>query len=85
MIRNPTMSPQGTNLWVSQMCEALGLDSAKVRRLVIDAEVGQLVKVYVECWGRSAMLEVNPPPREAIQIQDVTSPFREWLPSLRDE
>lgn len=61
MTNKLVMSPQGTDLWVKQMIEALGLDGAKVRRLVIDAEIGQTTKVYVECWGRSTMLEVEPP------------------------
>lgn len=68
MTNKPTMSPQGTDLWVKQMIQALGLDGAKVRRLVIDAEVGQTIKVYVECWGPSTMLEVEPPARGAVEI-----------------
>lgn len=70
MTNNPTMSPHGTDLWVKQLIEALGLDGAKVRRLVIDAEVGQMTKVYayVECWARSSLLAVDPPPRAAVEI-----------------
>jgi hypothetical protein len=64
----PTMSPHGTDQWVKQMIEALGLDGAKVRRVVIDAEIGKMTKVYVECWGRSSMLEVQPPTPDAVEI-----------------
>lgn len=81
--------------WITQLISAIGLDGARVRRVVLDAEVGQSIKVYVECFGDERLLTIGTPPREAVQIhmteagarncQDVTSPFREWLPSLRDE
>ena len=40
----------------------------RVRRVVIDAEADSVVKVYVELYGTSAMLDVEPPRFSPAQV-----------------
>ena len=37
-------------------------EGSDARRVVIDAEVGKVVKVYVEMFGTEDILNVEPPP-----------------------
>lgn len=50
----------------------LGLDGAKLRRIVIDAHFQNVLIVYVEMLGDTRMLEITMPPIEAkiVPVQD---------------
>lgn len=54
--------------WALQVCAALGIDGARVRRIVIDAEARQALKVYVEYFGDNRLLDVRPPSPAEVQI-----------------
>jgi hypothetical protein len=61
--------------FVKQWAEALCLDPLgehKVRRLVIDAEVGNAVQIYVERCGTDRLLEIVPPGRAEVEIKDLS-------------
>ena len=42
--------------------EKLGVPTKETRRIVIDAEVGHALKVYVELYGDRAAFQGEPPP-----------------------
>lgn len=46
-----------------QICEALGIDTKKtrVRRVVLDAEVDEPIKVYIELFGTERLLDLKLP------------------------
>ncbi len=45
----------------TSICEAAGVDPTMVRRIVIDLEVGNAGKVYVETFADDAVLDVEIP------------------------
>lgn len=47
--------------FIKQLCDELGLDNTKVRRIVIDAEVRCVVKVYVDLFGNQRLMKVGIP------------------------
>ncbi len=46
---------------IDRLCKAMGIDSKECRRLIIDIQVGEVVKVYADVFGGfddiAAMLE----------------------------
>lgn len=44
-----------------KICKALGIDPMLVRRIVIDAEVGEPLRVYAEMYGGKALLDLEFP------------------------
>lgn len=59
--------------FVMKWAEALGLDPLDehyVRRLVIDAEAGQPLRIYVERYGTDRLLEIVPPSPASVEIRD---------------
>jgi len=42
-----------------QVCKALDIDPEMVRRVVIDLEVGNAARVFVEMWGDKKLLDVQ--------------------------
>lgn len=47
--------------WVTEFLNAIGMGDIPVRRIIVDAEVGHPVKIYVEQWGDERMFNVRPP------------------------
>ena len=41
------------------LCKAVGVDASRVRRIVIDAEVGNAIKVYIDMFGTDELLTVD--------------------------
>lgn len=42
-----------------KLCEALDIPANKTRRIIIDAEVNSICKVYVEMFGGEELLELD--------------------------
>ena len=64
------------NAKLDEMVKALGLDPKNVRRLVIDFQVGNVAKVYVEQYATTQFLEIISPTDildMEINILDTTS------------
>lgn len=55
--------------WILHLCNALDLDPSRVSRLVIDAQAGMPIRVLVEMFGDSRILEVNMPDSTKTEIQ----------------
>lgn len=64
--------------WARQVCKALSLDPLKVRRIVIDAQVGEVLSVYIEAWGDDRLIDIQLP--DAASLNLVTN-----LPQETDE
>lgn len=56
-MRKLALADEFVQVWAS----ALGVDPSETRRVVIDASVGAVVKVYVEKYGTEAVLQIAPP------------------------
>ena len=55
--------------WAKEVCQALGLDSGLVTRLVVDIRAGELPRIYVEgIPGQGLALDVKPPSIEWIRL-----------------
>ena len=54
--------------FVMQWAHALGVDPGECRRIVIDAEVGNVLRIHVEKLGDERMLDVRPPSRHAAEV-----------------
>jgi len=52
-----------------QVLEKLALDPAKIRRVVIDAQIGQALVLYIEHYGDDRILSVEPPSPEEVIIK----------------
>lgn len=58
-----------------KICEALGIESNRVRRVVIDAKAGETLKVYVELVGVSQTVDIPLPiPDGDLDIVTVGTP-----------
>jgi len=53
------------------ICEALNIDPNKVRRVVIDATAGELLRVYIEYYGGPELVTIKLPATE-IEVVDNT-------------
>jgi hypothetical protein len=53
------------NAFMDLIAPALGVETAKVRRIVLDAEVGHVLKVYIEGFGDTRLLSITFPPINA--------------------
>ena len=56
------------NEWIQLVLEKLGIDPSNVRRVVIDAQIGQELIFYIEHYGTNALLEVRPPEAKEVEI-----------------
>lgn len=54
--------------------KALGIDGARCRRLIIDAEVQHVLKVYVEYYGDERVLDIRFPELGEVDIRGVPAP-----------
>lgn len=63
-----THQPIESSKFVQQWAEALGLDPSECRRVVIDAEVDNVVRVYVEKYGTTRLLDVQPPDPSSVHV-----------------
>ena len=59
--------------WIMAMMKALGIDAevTPVRRIVIDAKVGEPVMMYVECFASTKVLDVELPDPTNVQVKIV--------------
>jgi hypothetical protein len=75
-----TSIPTSDN-WAKKVCKALGIDDELVYRLVIDCQVGDPIRVYVQMYGSDRMLEVATPSTQEVDIHILEKPgvssFRE--------
>lgn len=55
--------------WARRVCEALGLDAQRVRRIVVDAQPDEALHVYVEYLGDERMLSVSFPSPDGVEIK----------------
>ena len=53
--------------WLIAAC-GLDKDAAQVRRIVIDAQIDNIVKVYIEGYATDKILEVKPPDLRGAEI-----------------
>ena len=53
--------PTSSDEYGKAICKALGIESKKVRRVVVDAQVGEALKVYVEMFGGPELVKVSLP------------------------
>lgn len=51
------------------LIERLGLDKQKVRRLVIDCPCDGPILIYVELYGTTEVLDIEPPNVEECKVQ----------------
>lgn len=51
-----------------KICDAIGLDSGSVNRLVIDAEAGEILAIYVTFYPGKSILNVEPPSVDFAQV-----------------
>jgi len=58
-----------SNQFAVQWAEALGIDPMEVSRVVIDAQVGSVLKVYVEKFGTDRLLQVKPPDPSSVDVR----------------
>lgn len=56
------------NDFIGKWAEALNLDPRDCQRVVIDAQVGSIVRVYVSKVGSEALLNVEPPDASGVNI-----------------
>ena len=54
--------------WMGRLAESLGLDPGDVSRIVVDAQAGELVRVYVEKYARERSLLVELPSEPDVNI-----------------
>jgi len=56
-----------------KVCEALGVDHTRVRRVVIDAKAGEALQIYVQFFGSSEILDIDLPftPENPVEIVKV--------------
>jgi hypothetical protein len=47
--------------YAKKVCKALGIESNRVRRILIDAKVGDVLRVYVEYVGVSEIMDIDLP------------------------
>ena len=45
--------------WIVELLRTLNIDHARVRRVIIDAKVGQVPILYIEHYGDTRMLDVE--------------------------
>ncbi len=57
-----------SNRWATDLLTALGLDATRNRRVIIDCEVGQPVKIYLENYDDERLYNVRMPPLEIVRI-----------------
>ena len=59
-----------SDAFVTQWAEAMGIDIAedKITRVVIDAQVGEVLKVYLSRWGTDRLLDVTPPDASGVEV-----------------
>lgn len=53
--------------WQRQLCKALDLDVNSTRRIVIDIQANQPIRVYVEQFGTNKLLSVESPKIEWVE------------------
>jgi len=53
-----TITLKGSGL-IDAICKAQGIDSGRVRRIVVDAEYNNIARVYVEMAGTMGLLDVD--------------------------
>jgi hypothetical protein len=53
--------------WAAEFLVAIGQDPTKNRRVIIDCEVGQPVRIYLENFGDERLYNVRMPPLEVVQ------------------
>lgn len=41
------------------LCEAIGLDHSRVRRVILDVEAGAVVRIFVETHGSRQLLDLD--------------------------
>ena len=58
----------GSDEWMCRFLDALGVESDRVARLVIDAVPGNILTVYVTYYGGLALLDVKPPSADEVKI-----------------
>ncbi len=47
--------------WIMRVAGAIGVDPSECSRIVIDAQVGQLVRVYVEKYTSAGSIDIASP------------------------
>ena len=47
--------------WLKQLCESQGMNYDRVSRIIIDAQAGSPVLMYVIQFGDEGLLDVAPP------------------------
>lgn len=57
--------------FVIKWATALGIDADRVRRVVIDAEAGNAIMVYVEQYGTDELLHLDVPNPTSMDIKIV--------------
>lgn len=62
------MKPLIGNRFVTQWAEALNIEPDEVTRVVIDARVDDIVRVYVSKLGDEALLDIRPPSASEVRI-----------------
>ena len=60
--------------WMQQVLRAMGIDPTHVGRVVVDAQAGELLQVYVQYYGGPEMLDVQPPSAEFAQVAIIGTP-----------
>ncbi len=54
--------------WVVKWAEALGIEPSETRRIIIDAEAGSALRVYVEKLGTTKMYDIEIPDLSETEI-----------------
>lgn len=62
------MKPLIANKFIQQWAEALNLDPSDCQRVVIDAQVNDVVRVYVSKVGQESLLTIDPPHADEVRI-----------------
>ena len=57
--------------WVKHVLSKMGIDNEFVGRVVIDAQVGEVVQIYIAFIGNEELLEVEAPMAEDVVIHVV--------------
>jgi len=58
---------------INQVCEAVGVDPMRCQRIIIDLQVQDIPRVYVQMIGDDSLLTVTPPVAEMAKVQILDS------------
>ena len=58
----------GSDEWMWRFLDALGVESDRVARLVVDAVPGNILTLYITYYGHPALLDITPPNVNDVKI-----------------